>query len=361
MQAGDYEKARVVIERMLATVEGAEGSAEGPGDSAGSTMIQLALLEQGYRLHLHLGAPRRAQQLCEKAAELSQVRMVAASGPRRVVGCLTSTARSQALGDSSGVVAAQSAADLAHIMRGHPSRDGFTRAIDTGESAGNCSPFTLATAYRNRGALLFATRHQHQEDVLACFDKALDLLGSAAEATCASCGDCGDCADCTGEGCEGAGCGGTAQDGDGSSGMSVEVLGSQDPAAAQCRVVELSQASVRVAQGYCQTRLGVRAMRALLQRVVARCWPHLRVVGQMLDDAAETLTAALKTYEKWLDPDHPSLARSLIVMGALHHATQKVGARLGAARRGACGCAAGCCREPSSALTCGGVRGGNRP
>lgn len=81
MQAGDYEKARVVIERMLATVEGAEGSAEGPGDSAGSTMIQLALLEQGYRLHLHLGAPRRAQQLCEKAAELSQVRMVAASAP----------------------------------------------------------------------------------------------------------------------------------------------------------------------------------------------------------------------------------------------------------------------------------------
>ena len=49
MQAGDYEKARVVIERMLATVEGAEGSAEGAGDSAGSTMIQLAWLWLGHQ------------------------------------------------------------------------------------------------------------------------------------------------------------------------------------------------------------------------------------------------------------------------------------------------------------------------
>lgn len=143
----------------------------------------------------------------------------------------------QSVGDWSGVVAAQAASDLADIMRGHPSKHGFTKAIATAAKADSCSPFTLATVWRNRGALLFATRHQTQEDPLACFDKSLALLREAAAATCN---------------------GGTELNLEAAAGDAES--GAMDDPVQQCRVVELSEAGVRVAQGYCQMRLGVRAL-----------------------------------------------------------------------------------------------------
>lgn len=71
LAAGNWAGAASVRGEMLAQLPPQHGQA-----GADEGRLQLALLEQSYRLHLHLGRPAAAEPLCDRAASVAEVRGV---------------------------------------------------------------------------------------------------------------------------------------------------------------------------------------------------------------------------------------------------------------------------------------------